>query len=153
MGVVMTVPKYNCQKVMTQFKNNHGAIQISNLVTIGATNMINADGKLIPAKENLAVNFHPFWSDIVSYKPASSPLSTTPIPSTTSDEALDDLVDRINAHLNEDCFRAKECVDLDNPARGCGAGYTKVGYDRGGCVSAHPPVQNEFGSRGPEIPS
>ena len=122
---------------MTQFKNNHGGIQVDNLITIGATNMINADGKMIGSKDNLAVNMHPFWSDIVSYSPGGAPLVTAPQPEKQSDEELDDLVDKMNAHLNEDCYRFSDCVDLDNPQRAtCAPGYSKVGYDRSDCVSA-----------------
>ncbi|KAH8898657.1 pectin lyase-like protein [Thozetella sp. PMI_491] len=98
------VPKSNCQKVMAQFKNNHGGIQIDNFITIGATNMINADGKLIGSKDNLAVNIPPFWSDIVSYSPGGTPLATAPQPDTQTENELDDLVDKTNAHLNEDCY-------------------------------------------------
>ena len=121
---------------MTQFKNNHGGIMINNLITIGATNMINVDGKLIGAKDNLAVNSHPFWSDIVAYSPGGTPRVTTPQPVTQNDEELADLVDKMNAHLNEDCYRFPDCVDMNNAqVSGCGKGYIKVGYDRSDCVS------------------
>ncbi|KAK1750487.1 pectate lyase superfamily protein-domain-containing protein [Echria macrotheca] len=131
------VPESNCQKVMTEFKNNHGGITINNLITIGATNMINADGKLIPSKDNLAVNAHPFWSDIVSYSPSGSARPGPAQPVTTPPDAeLGDIVDRINSNLHEDCMVFPECVDMDNPVvSSCAAGYTRVGYDRGDCVS------------------
>jgi hypothetical protein len=119
---------------MAQFQNNHGGVHIYNLITIGATNIVNADGTLIQAKDNLAVNVHPFWTHIVSYIPKSSPLSTAPQPDTEKDDELESLTDRINVHLNEDCYRFRDCVDLRQPvASGCYTGYTRVGFDRGGC--------------------
>lgn len=57
----------NCQKNLIQFKANTGNVVLHNLVTIGSVNMIEADGTLIPAKDNLAVNFHPYWSQIAVY--------------------------------------------------------------------------------------
>jgi len=130
-----TVPKSSCQKVMAEFKKNYGGVRVNNLITIGATNMINADGKLIGAKDNLAVDKHPFWSDIVLYSPGGSP-RTTPVASAQTDGQLQDLVDRMNARLREDCYRFPECVDMDNgQSASCQPGYTRVGYDRGDCVS------------------
>jgi len=114
---------------MTQFRNNHGGIQIQNLITIGATNMINADGKLITAKDNLAVNAHPFWSDIVSYSPGGTPL-LVPQPEELEDAVLGDLVDRISSELAEDCYMFKEAVFLDQPVAKCSPGYYYMGYDR-----------------------
>jgi len=113
---------------MTQFRNNHGGIQIQNLITIGATNMINADGKLITAKDNLAVNAHPFWSDIVSYSPGGTPL-LVPQPEELEDAVLGDLVDRINSELAEDCYTFKEAVFLDQPVAKSG-GNPAEGNDR-----------------------
>lgn len=131
------MPKYNCQKVMTEFKKNYGGVQVNNLITIGATNMIIADGKLIGAKDNLAVNVHPFWSNIVLYSPGGSP-RTTPAASRQTDSQLQNLVDSMNARLHEDCYRFPECVDMGNPQSStCQSGYTSVGYDRGECVSHH----------------
>lgn len=122
---------------MTEFKKNYGGVQVNNHITIGATNMTNADGKLIGAKDNLAVNVHPFWSNIVLYSPGGSP-RTTPAASRQTDSQLQDLVDSMNARLHEDCYRFPECVDMGNPQSStCQSGYTSVGYARGECVSHH----------------
>lgn len=127
------VPKYNCQKVMVEFKENHGGVLVQNLVTIGATNVMSTDGTLIPAEDNVAVHQHPFWSHIASYVPKSISLedpSAEPVEAEPDDD-LDSLTAGINAHLNEDCYRFNDCVDLDNPqASGCKSGYSRVGYDR-----------------------
>lgn len=61
------VDTVNCQQNLIQFKDNTGNVLIHNLVTIGSVNMIESDGKFIPAKDNLAVNFHPYWSQIAVY--------------------------------------------------------------------------------------
>ncbi|CCF31745.1 mutanase [Colletotrichum higginsianum] len=37
-------------------------------------------------------------------------------------------------HLDQDCMRFTDCVDLDNPqASSCGSGYRRQGHDRAGC--------------------
>ena len=40
-----------------------------NLVTIGATNMLLSDGNSIPAKDNLAIKSHPYWSQLTVFYP------------------------------------------------------------------------------------
>ncbi|KAH7358317.1 pectate lyase superfamily protein-domain-containing protein [Plectosphaerella cucumerina] len=57
-----------CQRTMAELGGNKGRIIIHNLVTIGAVNMMMADSKLITAKDNRAVNFHPFWSQISRFE-------------------------------------------------------------------------------------
>lgn len=61
------VDKLNCQENLVQFRGNKEGISMHNLVTIGSVNMIELDGKFIKADENLAVNFHPFWSQIAVF--------------------------------------------------------------------------------------
>jgi hypothetical protein len=136
MQLVELVDTLDCQKVMVQMLNNHGNILLYNLITIGAANVINSDGTLISAKDNLAVNSHPYWTHIASFSSKSVPLPQPQPQAETDDEKkeLDDLVGKINAHLNEDCWKFKDCVDIDNPqAASCGTGYTRVGWDRNGC--------------------
>ncbi|EPS35643.1 hypothetical protein H072_10908 [Dactylellina haptotyla CBS 200.50] len=57
----------NCQKALVELKNNAVAVQINNLITIGAKLMIVSDGVEITSAANLAVDFHPFWSQITSF--------------------------------------------------------------------------------------
>lgn len=54
---------------MIELRENHGGVKIHNLVTIGAVNMFEADGTLIKAADNQAVDFHPRWSQIAVFDP------------------------------------------------------------------------------------
>lgn len=51
-----------CQKVLVLLQNNHASIRTQHLVTIGAKYTAVMDGKGIPARDNLNVDSHPFWS-------------------------------------------------------------------------------------------
>ncbi|PZD42548.1 Pectate-lyase-3 domain containing protein [Pyrenophora tritici-repentis] len=53
-----------CQKALMLLEKNYSNVRINHLVTIGAKYMAVMDGKGIPAKDNLNVNMHPFWSQI-----------------------------------------------------------------------------------------
>ncbi|KAF7177443.1 hypothetical protein CNMCM7691_005696 [Aspergillus felis] len=61
----------NCQKVLAEIKDNYGGIRIHNLITIGATNMMVSDGTLIASKDNLNVDYHPYWSQVTVFDPKS----------------------------------------------------------------------------------
>lgn len=70
-------------------ENNHGGLRIHNLVTIGASTMIQSDGDVIKAQTNMAVSTHPFWSQIAAFDPATNsssgictrqPTTTRPTP-------------------------------------------------------------------------
>ncbi|KAK2762469.1 hypothetical protein FQN53_007520 [Emmonsiellopsis sp. PD_33] len=58
-----------CQNALIQLEGNQRNVRIHNLVTIGATNMIVSGEKKIPASDNLAVDFHPYWSQITVIDP------------------------------------------------------------------------------------
>jgi hypothetical protein len=45
-------------------EKNFSSVQINHLVTIGAKYMAVMDGVGIPAKDNLNVNAHSFWSQV-----------------------------------------------------------------------------------------
>ena len=53
-----------CQKALMLLNSNFANVRIQNLITIGAEYMAVMDGKGIPAKDNLNVNAHPFWSQV-----------------------------------------------------------------------------------------
>jgi hypothetical protein len=59
----------NCQKSLALIANNFEHVRIHNLITIGATNMIESDGYQIKSADNLAVDFHPYWSQISVFDP------------------------------------------------------------------------------------
>ena len=60
----------DCQKSMAKLDKNKGPVRIHNLVTIGAVNMLETDNnKVIKAKDNQAVDFHPRWSQIALFDP------------------------------------------------------------------------------------
>ncbi|KAI1863819.1 uncharacterized protein JN550_009317 [Neoarthrinium moseri] len=61
------VDTMDCQDSLIQFRKNTGNVVLHNLVTIGSVNMIESDGSFIRAKDNLAVDFHPYWSQIAAY--------------------------------------------------------------------------------------
>ncbi|KAI9375354.1 pectate lyase superfamily protein-domain-containing protein [Aspergillus egyptiacus] len=63
------VDESNCQEVLVEIKDNYGGIRIHNLITIGATNMIVSDGTLIESKDNLNVDYHPYWSQVTVFDP------------------------------------------------------------------------------------
>ncbi|KAK6535514.1 hypothetical protein TWF694_001969 [Orbilia ellipsospora] len=99
----------NCQTALIQMTNNGEGVQINNLVTIGATTMIVTDNTNVTSAENLAVDFHPYWSMITSfgftdfddddseYLPDAPPLS----PCTGSYATMEDLeaaISTIPAH-------------------------------------------------------
>lgn len=50
----------NCQQSLVLVKDNFELVRIHNLITIGATNMIESDGYKIKSADNLAVDFHPY---------------------------------------------------------------------------------------------
>ncbi|KAK6344349.1 hypothetical protein TWF696_007988 [Orbilia brochopaga] len=56
----------NCQKALIRIRDSIG-VQINNLVTIGATTMINMEEDTVESADNLAVGFHPFWSHITAW--------------------------------------------------------------------------------------
>lgn len=58
-----------CQKSLVQLANNQAGVRIHNLVTIGATTMIESDGVKVSALENLFAPVHPFWSLVTVYDP------------------------------------------------------------------------------------
>jgi hypothetical protein len=133
----------NCQTVLTQFQNNNENVVLLNLITIGATNMVNTEHNLIKAKDNIALNAHPFWTHIGIFRPK---VHKSDDDDDDGDDdgndpyrgikASEDEIDRINSHLDQDCYRMSSCVD-QNIVR-CADGYTKVGFDRAGCESARP---------------
>ncbi|KAJ6263642.1 Glucan 1,3-beta-glucosidase [Drechslerella dactyloides] len=57
----------NCQQALIYFSDNGAGVQINNLVTIGATNMIVTEFNVVPSADNRAVDFHPFWSQITAF--------------------------------------------------------------------------------------
>jgi hypothetical protein len=63
------VDKLNCQNTLIYMTDNYGSVTIQNLITIGAKNMIQSDGTVVSASDNLAVNFHPYWSQITVFDP------------------------------------------------------------------------------------
>ncbi|OAX78349.1 hypothetical protein ACJ72_07345, partial [Emergomyces africanus] len=54
----------NCQNSLIQLEEIGDRVRLHNLITIGATNMIASDGTLITSESNLAVDYHPYWSQI-----------------------------------------------------------------------------------------
>ncbi|KAF4548363.1 Glucan 1,3-beta-glucosidase-like protein 1 [Elsinoe fawcettii] len=66
------VDTINCQTSLVKLAKNGRNVRIHNLVTIGGENMIDSDGTIIKAKDNLAVNFHPYWSQIAVFDPVQS---------------------------------------------------------------------------------
>ncbi|KAK6523242.1 hypothetical protein TWF694_006132 [Orbilia ellipsospora] len=57
----------NCQQALIFFEENGPGVQINNLITIGATNMIVGKWNVVPSADNRAVDFHPFWSQITAF--------------------------------------------------------------------------------------
>lgn len=51
-----------CQKVLMLIEKNTASIRVQNLITIGAEYMAVVDGKGLPARDNINVDAHPFWS-------------------------------------------------------------------------------------------
>ncbi|KAM0272162.1 hypothetical protein ACHAQH_008839 [Verticillium albo-atrum] len=127
----------NCQKTMAELSRNRGSIVMHNVVTIGAVNMFVADGKLITAKENQAVDFHPYWSQLSRFEAKEFKKPVEAIPVVEHGDGSDSL-ERMEADLSTSCSRFSDCVDLQNPqAAGCGSGWSKVGYDESGCGSGY----------------
>ncbi|PGH35768.1 hypothetical protein GX50_01351 [[Emmonsia] crescens] len=58
-----------CQNSLIQLEGNGRGVRIHNLITIGATNMIISDGTQVPSQANLAVDYHPYWSQITVIDP------------------------------------------------------------------------------------
>jgi hypothetical protein len=56
------VDTMNCQQSLVLVKDNFEHVWIHNLITIGATNMIESDGYKIKPANNLAVDFHHYWA-------------------------------------------------------------------------------------------
>ena len=67
------VDTMNCQQSVLQLQNNHGHVRICNLITVGTLNMIDVDGNTVKAKDNLHVDFYPYWSQITVYDPVTAP--------------------------------------------------------------------------------
>ncbi|EER45681.1 LysM domain-containing protein [Histoplasma capsulatum H143] len=59
----------SCQNSLIQLEGNGGGVRIFNLITIGATNMITSDGNQFTSQDNLAVDYHPYWSQITIIDP------------------------------------------------------------------------------------
>ncbi|KAL2372532.1 hypothetical protein RJZ57_003006 [Blastomyces gilchristii] len=59
----------SCQNSMIQLEGNNGRVRIHNLISIGATNMIISDGTQVTSEANLAVDYHPYWSQITVVDP------------------------------------------------------------------------------------
>jgi hypothetical protein len=47
--------------------DDYGSVAIQNLIAIGAKNMIQSDGTLVSASDNLAVSFHPYTFQITVF--------------------------------------------------------------------------------------
>ncbi|OJD12350.1 hypothetical protein AJ78_07043 [Emergomyces pasteurianus Ep9510] len=58
-----------CQNSLVQLERNGDRVRIQNLVTIGATNMIVSGRTQVSSEDNLAVNYHPYWSQITAVDP------------------------------------------------------------------------------------
>ena len=68
-----------------QMQDNRGSVRIYNLVTIGAETMIYSDSVNVTAKNNLEVEFHPYWSQIAMFDPVTNTSSLcTGTPSSTN---------------------------------------------------------------------
>lgn len=63
------VDEMNCQQSLALLADNFEHVRIHNLITIGATNMIESDGHKVRARDNLAVDFHPYWSHVSVFDP------------------------------------------------------------------------------------
>ncbi|KAK4141141.1 pectate lyase superfamily protein-domain-containing protein [Dichotomopilus funicola] len=63
------VDKMNCQQSLILVEDNFEHVRIHNLITVGAVNMIESDGYKIKSADNLAVDFHPYWSQISVFDP------------------------------------------------------------------------------------
>ncbi|EEH47201.2 uncharacterized protein PADG_03299 [Paracoccidioides brasiliensis Pb18] len=63
------VDKRNCQNALIELKGNGPRVRIHNLITIGATNMLTSDGSEVPSQDNLAVDYHPYWSQVTVIDP------------------------------------------------------------------------------------
>ncbi|PGH12173.1 hypothetical protein AJ79_04468 [Helicocarpus griseus UAMH5409] len=59
----------NCQNSLIQLEGNGAQVRIYNLITIGATNMIISDGTQVTSQANLAVDYHPYRSQITTIDP------------------------------------------------------------------------------------
>ncbi len=135
----------DCQATMVQMADNGAGIRLSNLVTIGATNIVDADGKLIAAKDHLSVDAHPYWTHLAVLMPKSGDSrggggNGLPFPiaggvkGVNNTDDIDGLVSKIEAHLDQDCYIFPDCVDTDNPqVSTCKPGYSRMGWDRNGC--------------------
>lgn len=66
---INTVKTRSCQNSLIQLEGNGGDVRIFNLITIGATNMITSDGNQLTSQDNLAVDYHPYWSQITIIDP------------------------------------------------------------------------------------
>jgi hypothetical protein len=65
----------DCQKNLIYMENNY-KVKIQNLITIGSENMLVSDGTAVSGKDNLAANFHPYWSQLTVF----DPIQDTPDP-------------------------------------------------------------------------
>ncbi|KAL8305540.1 hypothetical protein RB600_008430 [Gaeumannomyces tritici] len=136
----------SCQRTMAEIAQNYGDIVIHNLVTIGAVNMMKTDSGFVTAKDNQAVDFHPYWSQLGRFEAREfkKPHSTIALPS-IGDDITDDIA-RLEADLATSCRMVNSCVDLNDgkPANSkCQSDETMVGYDLAGCsalgtISAKP---------------
>ncbi|KAL4893184.1 pectate lyase superfamily protein-domain-containing protein [Aspergillus ambiguus] len=63
------VDSMNCQKNLIYMESNSN-VTIQNLITIGSENMLVSDGASVSSKDNLAANFHPYWSQLTVFDPS-----------------------------------------------------------------------------------
>lgn len=123
----------SCQKTMADVSGNLGDIVIHNLVTIGAVNMLRSDKQLITAKDNQAVDFHPFWSQVSSFGAREFKPASTAEPIVEHGDGLDP-TEAAQADLSSVCTMADTCVDpKDKTQATCGSGYTLLGYAYNNC--------------------
>ncbi|KAH7010780.1 pectate lyase superfamily protein-domain-containing protein [Microdochium trichocladiopsis] len=127
----------SCQQTMAELTGNRGKIIIHNLVTIGAVNMLRSDKQLVTAKDNQAVDFHPFWSQLSRFEAREFKNPVTAEPVLEHGDGTDP-TDAIRADLASVCFKGDTCVSLlDAKASACESGYTRVGWDSADCWGAN----------------
>ncbi|KXJ94907.1 hypothetical protein Micbo1qcDRAFT_173664 [Microdochium bolleyi] len=91
--------------------------------------------ELITAKDNQAVDFHPFWSQLSRFEARefAKPISSEPMLEHGDGK---DPSEALTAQLSEVCSRLDTCMGIMIPVLMCGgSGYTLVGYDTEGCIS------------------
>lgn len=61
----------NCQTDLLLFNENEENVRLYNLLTIGSVNMLRegyGENLIVKAKDNLAVGFHPFYSQLTYFE-------------------------------------------------------------------------------------